>query len=114
MCGSIALLDSALGGVDAIDVASMRNDQRIFRDYLTANMTTAQVRALRPCDPGGRGSCVPRRADGRDRARGLAGPTPAGGAAGVAVGSAYAASDWAILSSGPRAVSSPARAAASA
>jgi arylsulfatase A-like enzyme len=41
-----ALLDSTLGGVDAIDATCMRNDQRIFRDYLTANMSAAQVRSM--------------------------------------------------------------------
>lgn len=41
-----ALLASALGDVDAIDASVMRNDQHVFRQYLTANMSAAQVRRL--------------------------------------------------------------------
>jgi arylsulfatase A-like enzyme len=41
-----ALLVSALGDVDAIDASVMRNDQRVFREYLTANMSAAEVRRL--------------------------------------------------------------------
>jgi choline-sulfatase len=44
-----ALLEGALGGsgsVAAIDAAVMRNDQRMFRQYLTANMSAAQVRGM--------------------------------------------------------------------
>lgn len=41
-----ALLVSALGDVDAIDATVMRNDQRMFKDYLTANMSEAQVRQM--------------------------------------------------------------------